>query len=227
MGEQVEERVQPVVRDEVEEGARLLRRPHHHLAGDLPCFQPARDASFGPHEGLGAHLGRELDLDGRVEGDQPRFSVHRVVESLARCGDDSVHRRDADRAAVPHQRSLIRVRAVAQLLDPFVELLDPLEHEREVRTFQLVEPDLAEVRNEVQPDVGLVAAVGVLRDALPLRQPVLEVGTDLDAVTQAAFRPYPPTHGVLVGDSRLVAESFRDQIADLCERLGVTLPGDR
>ncbi|MBB6398867.1 hypothetical protein BKA00_005781 [Actinomadura coerulea] len=34
-GDQVEEDVQPLVRDDAEEGARLGRRPDHHLAGHL------------------------------------------------------------------------------------------------------------------------------------------------------------------------------------------------
>nr|WP_285748794.1 hypothetical protein [Lentzea sp. NBRC 105346] len=226
MGEQVEERVQPVVRDEVEERACLLRRPDHDLAGDLPRLQPARHTGFGPDERLRPHLGRQLDPHGGVEGDQS-VAVHRVVESLARRGDDPVHRGDTDRAPVPHQRAVVRVRAVAQLLNPVVELLDALEHEREVGALQLVEPDVAEVRHEVQPDVGLVAAVGVSREDLPpLWQPAQEVGADLDAVTQTALRPYAATHGVLVGDRRRVADGFGDEVADLGEGFGVTGPRD-
>nr|WP_242642467.1 hypothetical protein [Lentzea alba] len=69
VGEQVEERVQPVVRDEVEERACLLRRPDHHLARDLPRLQPARHTGFGPDERLRTHLRRQLDPNGGVEGD--------------------------------------------------------------------------------------------------------------------------------------------------------------
>ncbi|MET9629076.1 hypothetical protein ABZX92_16600 [Lentzea sp. NPDC006480] len=122
---------------------------------------------------------------------------------------------------------MVRVRAVAQLLDPVVELLDALEHEREVGALQLVEPDVAHVRHEVQADVGLVAAVGVPGEDLLARwQPAQEVRANLDAVTQTTLRPDPSAHSVLVGDGRRVADGFRDEVADLCQRFGVAGPRD-
>ncbi|MFJ8965324.1 hypothetical protein ACIRG5_38660 [Lentzea sp. NPDC102401] len=138
-----------------------------------------------------------------------------------------MHRRDTYRTAIPHQRPLVRVGALAQVLNLVVELLDALDHEGEVATLQFVEPDLSKDRHQVEPDVRLVAAVGVLRQPLALRQPVQEVWAELDPVTQSALGPNPSADGVRVGDRFLVLDRLRDEVADPRERLGVALFGDR
>nr|WP_188193155.1 hypothetical protein [Nonomuraea sp. SYSU D8015] len=80
---------------------------------------------------------------------------------------DAVHGARPDRPPVPHLGPLVRIVAGAGGDDDIVELLDRVEHARDVRDPQPVQPDVTQVGSEVQPDVRLIGAARGLID-LPL-----------------------------------------------------------
>jgi hypothetical protein len=66
----------------------------------------------------------------------------------------------------PHRGQLGGVAAGAGLGDSVVALVDGVEHAGDVGHPQPVQPDVADVRLELEPDVRLVAADGVAAQVL-------------------------------------------------------------
>jgi hypothetical protein len=97
-GDQVEQRVQAVLRDVVEEEAGVLRCPDHDRRGLLAGALPVKDALLGPHQGLGPLARLQLDVGGRVEGDQ--LLGDRGVQRGPQRGADALTRGRTDDAPI-------------------------------------------------------------------------------------------------------------------------------
>ncbi|WP_203612563.1 hypothetical protein [Amycolatopsis sp. SID8362] len=75
VGDEVVERVERVVDDEVQELTGLFGRPHHHREGDLAGAPPLRDPFRGPQLRLRPHRRRQLDQLRHVVRQQPLVDV--------------------------------------------------------------------------------------------------------------------------------------------------------
>lgn len=222
----MEEGVQPVVGGVVEEEAGVLRSPDHDgrrpLAGPLPL----QDALHCPYERLGTLARFQLDVGGRVEGDQllGDRGVQRGTQGGAdamasggtndpavrlHLGDGRLHRLAAGAviAALPRNPGELLDRLAAGevrlgYLD--VGLGDGLEHLREVGDAEAVKPHVADARLQVDADVALVAADGALAALLsgqPHVQPVAdgEPARQVDPVAEATPGGLDVWQGRLLG----------------------------
>ncbi|MFG6199750.1 hypothetical protein [Nonomuraea sp. JJY05] len=149
-----------------EEQAGLSRRPHHHrrrarhagvgvdridpstgaallfrLAVFAVVLLPGTDSVVGPHQRSGPGLGRHLQHGGRVEVEGPVLP-HGHVERAPQGGADAVHGGDADRPPVFDALAHLWVGFGAAFGDGVVELLDLLEHQRNVADLELIQPQL-------------------------------------------------------------------------------------
>ena len=182
-GDQVEQGVQAVLGDVVEEGAGLLRRPDHHGRRLLAGALPVRDPFLGPHQRLGSLAGLQLDVGGRVEGDEllgdrgVQRGAQGGADALAggragdaaegrHLGDGCLHRLAAGTVLARPSRGsgqlVDRARGVRRSLPAISTLASAMavEHLRQVADAQTVEPVVPDAGLEVDADVGLVAADG-------------------------------------------------------------------
>jgi hypothetical protein len=144
----------------------------HTITGEgiSPVAVPPLDAFVGPDEGLGSLRGWEFDLRGGVVVDEAL--ADRGVEGGAQGGPDAVHGGGGDGPHSFHQRPLVLLRAGSVGVDAFVAFDDGLEHRGDVPDAQLVEPDLAQVWQQVQVEVAGVGAGGGVVEGFAAGQPL-------------------------------------------------------
>nr|WP_240521920.1 hypothetical protein [Amycolatopsis vastitatis] len=141
VGDQVEQRIQPVVHGEVQELAGQVSRPHHHRIRHLAGAAPLGDALRGPQLRLRPHRWRQLDQLGDIVGQQAL--VHRRPQDRPQRLLDPVQRCRPDRTLPLHRRHLLRVAAGPVFGDQLVALHDRLEHRIQMSNPQPVAPNLA------------------------------------------------------------------------------------
>jgi CTP:molybdopterin cytidylyltransferase MocA len=105
--------------------------------------------------------------------------LHVGAQRRAQRGADALLGRWADQPTV-HRGQLDGVAAGAGPDDGVVALVDGVEHAGDVGHPEPVQPDVADVRLEVQPDVRLVAADGAAAQILLGGQPLIQPLADGD-----------------------------------------------
>jgi hypothetical protein len=115
-----------------------------------------------------------LDQGGGV-GAGEEFLGEGVVDGLAEGGADALAGGRSGRARPAHAGADVGVAAGPGFQNLGVAGADLGEHGLDVAGLELVQPQVAQVRDEMDPDVGLVAAHGVLVD-LQAGQPFGQVG---------------------------------------------------
>ncbi|MEA5365422.1 hypothetical protein VA596_38255 [Amycolatopsis sp., V23-08] len=225
VGDQVEQRVEPVIHGEVQELASLLGRPHHHWVRNLARPPPLRHPLRRPELRLRPDRGRQLDQLGDVVGQQALIDCR--TKDGAQGLLDPVQRGRSYGTLPLHRRDLLRVAAGPILTDQLVAFHDRLEHRVQVAHPQPVSADLAQVRPEVETDVGLVRAVHV-----PAHRPLLQRQKRIEHRTHERMLQNwsagldETTDLIDLGQRLLLRDQSREQVSDLAQGLVVVSLGD-
>lgn len=202
-----------------EELGDLVGGPDHDRSGNLAGGLPPLHAFGFPHD-RHRPVGGRLDQGGGVGADD-EFVGQGVVDGLAEGSADVVAGGRPGRSDAGHRSADVRIRTGLQQRNLGVAAFHGREHRTKMAGPQLVQRNVAEVRNEVDPDNGFVSVDGVDVGRQGL-QPPGQVLADRGHVAEWPVAPQSLPDAADIGERQAVAGGVLDDVADLDLAAAVT-----